>query len=802
MIPPRWKKVLADLWANKTRTMLVSLSIAVGVFAVGMIAESRVRMLRGLSEDYLHGDPFSGVISTEKPFDEDLLEAIRKIDGVEAADARQGVRLRLKIGPNRWKTLNLDAIRDFDDISVAKMHPMQGAWPPPDEEIAIERSAMNPMLGHQLQLGRVYVVETMEQKQRTMRITGVVHNLNLPPALFTGSYTGYVTEDTLEWLGETRGQYGAVLFRVDKEHYFDKDYITMVARRIRDKIEKSGLEVEEMFIPPDPGESPVASFGLKPIVLILSAVGVLAVFLSGFLVTNTISGLLAQQMRQIGIMKAVGAQTFQVIRLYLVLVICFGLIALAIAAPLAYLAAGAFANFFADLFNFNAKSYGILPEVLGLELLVSIIVPLIASIFPLLRGSSITIRAALDTSGGGTAYGSNIIDRIVQRVRSLPRPVLLSLRNTFRRKGRLTLTLTTLTIAGGTFIAVFCVQDSVKVSLDEFFTSLYQFDVGVNLDRSYRSERLINEALRVPGVVYAETWGNTGVRRLRPDDTESETIFLQAPPSGSPLLDPLVLEGRWLLPDDENGLVVSSGFVKEEDDVQVGTTVTLKIKGNESEWRVVGVVKGFGTEMMAYANQPYYERETGEAGVSSDLRIVTRQHDGAFQNQVKDHLEEHFRNEGIRISNTDTLAAIYQQNVDIFNIIIYCLLIMAVLTALVGGLGLAGTMSMNVLERTREIGVMRAIGASDFSVLQVVLSEGLIIGLISWSLGAIIAFPISKVLSDSVGTLFTGSPFTYTYSLRGALMWFLISLTLAAVASFLPAWNASRLTVRDVLAFE
>jgi putative ABC transport system permease protein len=803
MLSPRWKKVLADLWANKTRTLLVSLSIAVGVFAVGMITESRTRMLRGLSEDYLSGDPFSGVISTEGPFDEDLLEAIRGVEGVEEADARQSVRVRIKVGEEQWKNLSLDAIRDFDDIRVARMQPEQGEWPPDDEHVAVERSALNPALGTTLELGQEYLIETMDQKERVIKISGVVHNLNLPPALFTGEYTGYITEETLEWLGEERGEYRAVYFRVDREHYFDKEYITAVAKKVRDKVEKSGIEVSEMFIPPDPGESPVASFGLKPIVLILSAVGVLAVFLSGFLVTNTISAVMAQQIRQIGIMKSVGAQSSQIIAMYLLLVLCYGLIALAIGAPLAYVAAAAFADFFATLFNFDAQSYGILPEVIALELFVSLVVPLLASLYSLIRGATITVRDALDSeSGSASGYGSNIIDRLINRVRRFPRPVLLSLRNTFRRKGRLLLTLTTLTIAGATFIAVFSVQDSVKLSLNEFFNSLYRYDVSVTMDRNYRSVRLIQEAMQVPGVRYAETWGFINTRRLRDDGTESEAIFFQSPPPDSPLIDPMVLEGRWLRPTDTNNLVVSTGLVKDEDDLAVGDAITLKLKGRETEWHIVGVVKGFGTEMMAYANLPHFERETRDAGVSSDLRVVTTQHDGPFQEEVQTALEEHFRSVGLRVSSSTTLQAEYDLNVDTFNIIIYCLLIMAILTAVVGGLGLAGTMSMNVLERTREIGVMRAIGASDLSVLQVVIVEGLMIGLVSWALGSLFAFPISKLLSDTVGTLFTGSPFTYVYSFNGAVMWLLLSLLIAAFASIFPAWNASRLTVRDVLAYE
>jgi putative ABC transport system permease protein len=130
------------------------------------------------------------------------------------------------------------------------------------------------------------------------------------------------------------------------------------------------------------------------------------------------------------------------------------------------------------------------------------------------------------------------------------------------------------------------------------------------------------------------------------------------------------------------------------------------------------------------------------------------------------------------------------------------LLIMAFLLAVIGGLGLMGTMSINVLERTREIGVMRAIGASNKSVRRIFIIEGIIIGVISWLVGAVLAFPISKVLSDLIGAQFLSAPLNYTFSLNGAIIWLVLVIILATVASFLPAWNASRFTVREVLAYE
>jgi putative ABC transport system permease protein len=217
----------------------------------------------------------------------------------------------------------------------------------------------------------------------------------------------------------------------------------------------------------------------------------------------------------------------------------------------------------------------------------------------------------------------------------------------------------------------------------------------------------------------------------------------------------------------------------------------------------VGIIKAFGNDdLTAYANYAYFAREARESGLASEVRIITTRHSGAFQDEIAQNLEEHFRNVGLNVVRSTTATREFDTILGQFNIIVYCLLIMAVLTAVVGGLGLMGTMSMNVLERTREIGVMRAIGASDGSVLRIVVLEGMLIGGIGWSLGLLLALPISRVLSDQVGMLFLGAPLSYTYSTTGALIWLGLSVSLAGLASFLPAWNASRLTVRDVLAYE
>jgi putative ABC transport system permease protein len=205
---------------------------------------------------------------------------------------------------------------------------------------------------------------------------------------------------------------------------------------------------------------------------------------------------------------------------------------------------------------------------------------------------------------------------------------------------------------------------------------------------------------------------------------------------------------------------------------------------------------------MFYINRPALARLTGLAGQADQLAVVTERRDAESQVQVVKELQRRFERAGLEISRADTSSGIRAGVQAQFDIIIGFLLAMAALLAFVGGLGLMGTMSMNVIERTREIGVMRALGASNGAVLRIVLVEGVLVGAISWLVGAALALPISKLLSDAVGNMFIQTPFSYVFSIAGVLLWFGLVVAIAALASFLPAWAAARLTIRDVLAYE
>jgi putative ABC transport system permease protein len=385
--------------------------------------------------------------------------------------------------------------------------------------------------------------------------------------------------------------------------------------------------------------------------------------------------------------------------------------------------------------------------------------------------------------------------------RVLLRPLLLSLRNIFRNKGRLALTLITLTLASATFIGVFGVNATLGRAIDDLM-KVYNFDSVVVFARPYRVEKIAREAQRVPGVVQTDVYVQVPTRRVRPDGSEGQAIFLLAFRVGSELVPgPAIVQGRWLLPEDENAVVIDAIMRKEEPDIKLGDEIVLKIEGGERTFRVVGFSLGI-IAPMAYVNYPYIARITGDVEQTNATIVATEHHDEASVEEATAALEDHFERRGLRVSNVYTIAAERAEGEAFFGIIISLLLVMALLLAIVGGLGLMGTMSINVLERTREIGVLRTIGARNKGVAWVFIREGIAVGVLSWLLGAVLAFPLGKALSDAVGILVLGVSLAFSYSMAGVVLWLILVVILSALASFLPARNASRLTVREVLAYE
>ena len=800
LLKPRWRKVLADLWAGKTRTMLVVASIAVGVFAVGGIVSGNAIIAEDIDASYASVNPANVEIWTD-PFDDGLIQSIERLPGIAHIEGRHILGVRASQDGEAWLNFNLFAAKDLSASQINQLETIEGDSIPGDRQLLI---GYNPMNDPGFQVGDPIQVQLSDGTVRTMPAVGIVRDqagAGDSPAL--GTHLGYITQDTVEWLGASQPAHYNRLYVTVSGDSDDENVIQAVADAIEDKIERSGRQVYRTRVNKT-HEHPQVNMALA-VMGVLGAMGGLVILLGGSLIVNTLNALLLQHLRQIGVMKLIGARSFQILGMYLLLILAYGVIALAIAVPLGGLGGYGLAMVIAYFMNANLQGFRLVPMAVALQTLIALVVPLVAGFLPVNSGSKTTVRRAISSDRPGEqssgAAGPN------QRrawLRWIPRPILLSVRNTFRRRLRLLLTLFTLIMGGAIFIGVF----NVRASMAHYMTQLTQHfmaDVTLSFEQPYRISEVERDVFQVDGVRDIEAWSGAGAEILDAEDDLVENLQIIAPPADTALLEPEMLAGRWILPGDQKALVISDAIWDTYPDLQPGDTLRLSVQGRRAEdWMVVGVFRFTNIlgDPLGYADYDYMSRFLHKPDRSGSYRVITGAHTLQDQQRVSQALDRQLRALGYRVSSVEAGLVTQAQMEQMLAMLISFLLIMALLTAFVGSIGLTGTMGMNVLERTREIGVMRAIGAVDFKVMQSVLVEGLVIGMISWCLAWLFSYPISYLLLMIISQTMLNAPVALAFTLDGVAIWLAVVLVLSALASVLPARNAARLTIREVLAYE
>ena len=129
MLGIRWRKILRDLWSNKQRTIVVVLSIAVGVFAVGAIMTTSTLLSREMTADYMAVNPAHAWVFNSGVNDDDIA-SIERMPEVAAAEGRTRYTLRVRVGEDEWKNIQIIGLADFNDVRINIVAPETGAWPP------------------------------------------------------------------------------------------------------------------------------------------------------------------------------------------------------------------------------------------------------------------------------------------------------------------------------------------------------------------------------------------------------------------------------------------------------------------------------------------------------------------------------------------------------------------------------------------------------------------------------------------------------------------------------------------------
>jgi putative ABC transport system permease protein len=796
---PLWKKTIRDFWQESTRTALVVLAIAIGITGFAAVLSAYAVLTRELDRGYLATNPASATLHTDA-VDDALISAVLAGRDVSDAEARRVLEGQIKTGSAVWRNLVIFVVKDYGNVRVNKFVPEQGAWPPATGEMLIERDAFRVA---RAKIGDTMTIRIGQGKEQTLRVSGGVHDVGQPQARMENSVYGYITLDTLARLGEQ--PYLDQLNIVVAENRLDEQHIRGVAQDVKNLVESRGNSVRRVDIP-RPGKHPHADL-MGLLLLTMSSFGFFVLIMSGILVVNLLMGMMASQVRQIGVMKAIGGTRWQVARIYFSQALLLGIAALSIALPLGILGSRALCRALAVLLNFDIASFAVPLWVYLWAVTVGLVVPLLGAAYPVWKGSAISVREALADFGvSRNTFGFSMFDRMLAGVGGRSRPLLLAIRNSFRRRTRLVLTLMTLAAGDIFFMSGINIRASMIKTIDHWFGS-EKYDLKIAFGGAYPSEQIERAIKNTPGVVRSESWSisegllapHPGGGRYGGNTLGGERFSVMAVPSGTKMIRLEIVEGRDLLPGDVDAVVVNTSLATTSLQMKVGSIVSFRMGPELTSWHVVGIAREFFfSPPVAYIPQAFMDQR--HPGMRTTAFLVLDK--TVSINSVKDNLERSLKQEGVRILGS-TSQVDFRFAVDQHMLMIYVILVViSGIIMAVGGLGLATTMSLNVMERRREMGVIRAIGARSSTVWLIIVTEGVVVGVLSWALAALAAWPVSKFVGDALVRLMFNSALDFVFQLQGLFIWLIVSVCFSAVASFLPAWSASKITVREALTYE
>ncbi len=783
-------KAVKDLSSNPKRTLLVIFAMVLGIWGVGTVEVSYVILTDDLNANYQRTSPQQLVLKSNN-FDQLNLDQFRAKPEIEAAEFRDFSLHRIEIRPDVWIPLWLYGVENFEDFKLAKVFWEEGNKVPNQGTILMERDGKKVS---DIKLGSNPRIR-IQGKIIQIPVSGICFDPGQAPATQDAFIYSYTDQQTYRQLTGLPSNHRLI---VRLKNVNSTEDVKRVSQSLVNDFRRDGIEISSVDIPKF-NEHP-HQWQLNTLLFLIGAIGFLAFIMGSVLVSQLVKSIMANQVRQIGILKAIGASQFQLFKIYILALLIIGAISGIIAIPLAVKSGSAFAYFVAGKLNFDILTTTVPLQVYIYLLLASLFLPVLLSLSILLKGTRISVKAAL--SDYGISQQARVREYSFLKKLHLSDQFILAVRNSQRNMNRLMVTIFAMAFGVAIFSTGFNVRQSLWELLSGYKNEM-RYDVQVVLNNPVSADVLTAPFKSLGNVKSVETWlGGRGEIQSKVISTDKGAGIV-ALPRNSEFLKLKIREGRWLGTAMETEIVLNQQALALYKNPALGSSINITVGSKSIRTKIVGVTLQFERPKI-YIDIRQYDSLLNPGHFVNTLSFVAEKNSFKEVVALKKNIEKAISCSDLDIAYVMSQAERVKIIYDHLDIILSTIILLSFLVLVVSAVGMASATGINIWERTREIGVMRAIGATPKKIYTMFLNEGMITCVISILAGLILSYPLSRVAALFFGNLMLGNDakLDYAFSPSGFFITIAVTLLFGWLASRIPANSAIKVSTQKALSYE
>ena len=785
------RKVWGDLKRRRARTVLTICTLALAIASLATLAVPGL-MDRAMRDEVqatrLHDVAMTTRDLVLSPIQ---LDALRHLPNVAAMDARVVYSTRASFGGRRQ-----DAViwgLDLASQTVDTVHLTSGRLPQHGESLGEPGDSGAADLA--VTAGGQVEVSDSHGTTMPLIVSGLAHSLATSPSTIESSAAVFYTStDTVRTMSGMRGVNYLAFRLVDTSPQAEADTIVAVHAYLKSQIGSEPFV--DLPVTRASSDWPGRSL-FHQITSFFYLITVLAVFCALFLIANVMNTLVAEQSGEIAILKTLGGRRYQIgsiiLRTAALLGAAGALLGAGIGVGVAYL----LTSFFASKFFGVDAAFAVSVPLVAISFVSGPFMAVVAS-FPGLRRA--LRRSIVDTLAdrGASGYGSGRLDRLVARSHLLSGGWRMGVRNVLRQKRRSAATIAQVAIATALVISLLAIAQSTTAVTSQIFSALH-YDLAVNpstgappLDDRARSIAAgTADIARVEPVLENSVQYQGRSYYALGFDTESMYQYK-------------LRTGRWFTPQDSTAtmpMVVLGPAVASVTHARVGQTLTLDTAAGPTEVQVIGIdTNQVDAGGIVYFPLAVLQRLTGMPDATNALWLSTTDSSHATVDRASVAVQDRLAAGGYPV---DALQRYVEEanNRAQHNTVITIIEILGLLVVAIAMMGLVSALTMGVIERTREIGILRCLGAQARHVRRVFTAEGAVLTVVGWAGGVPLGWMLFRLLLVFVRHIF-GIEAPAAFSWTGPLIALVAVVAVMLVVIRVPLRRAARIRPGAALRYQ